>query len=496
MTKRIISLLLVFVMIFSVVSLVACDEVKKNNKATEEEEEDTKKKESSSKKESTSDEETEDTGESQDSDESSESDESKDSGQVEESEGSKESEESKEETSDTNKPTNSSNNKTEDVTMYQINKFTKPVWEGDVSYAEAAFVRQNQNGQVDPIQLLYDIDEIISVRSADLKTLYKEGKDYKVEDGKLVILESGSIPVLAYDKYYFPLTKAEHDVDKLQSKVPAKTNGMGYIVAEQKNESTPGMSAWALAVTYRHAEGNCVVSVPADRSDLFAKFKAKLDNKEEVKIVALGDSITHGWSSSANANMAPNCPNYPLIFQDYIRLNYRLPKLKYTNLSYSGKNSDWALNYCNDRKYVPIDKLCELNPDLVFLAFGMNDACGIAPGKFVTNINTMLNKIKEKCPNAMVVVVGTMLPNAEALWSPGGSPILLYHDDYMTALQEAEKNWTNAVFANVTKAHMEMMTVKTYQDTTGSNTNHPNDYFHRVYANVIIQTVFGYKLAK
>ena len=461
MTRRIISLLLVLVMIFATVSLVACEEKKNRDK------DDTKKTEDgTSGSGDTSNQES--TGGTQDSDEKGES--------------------------ETQKSTSSSTNKNkEDVKMYQIKQFVEPVWAGEVSYAEAAFVRQNASKQVEPIQLLYDIKEIIAVRSSDLKTLYKEGVDYKVENGKLVIIEGGSIPVLEYDKYYFPMTQADHNIDKIQSKVPAKTNGMGYIVAEQKNESQPGMSAWTLAVTYRHDEGNCAVSVPADRSDKFTKIQQKLANREEVKIVALGDSITYGWSSSLNARMAPNCPNYPLIFQDYIRLNYRLPNIKYTNLSYSGKNSDWALNYCSDRKYVPIDKLCEEKPDLVFLAFGMNDACGITPSKFITNINTMLDKIKEKCPDAMVVVVGTMLPNAEALWSPNGSPILLYHDEYMTALQGAEKNWTNAVFANVTQAHMDIMKVKTYQDTTGSNTNHPNDYFHRVYAHVLIQTVFGYK---
>ena len=68
-----------------------------------------------------------------------------------------------------------------------------------------------------------------------------------------------------------------------------------------------------------------------------------------------------------------------------------------------------------------------------------------------------------------------------------------------TALKNAESGWTNAAFANVTRTHMEMIKNaryglngrKTYEDTAGSNSNHPNDYFHRVYAQVIIQTIFG-----
>jgi len=42
--------------------------------------------------------------------------------------------------------------------------------------------------------LLYPIDEIISVRSADLKTVYVKGVDYDVDhQGRLIVLESGSI---------------------------------------------------------------------------------------------------------------------------------------------------------------------------------------------------------------------------------------------------------------------------------------------------------------
>ena len=400
--------------------------------------------------------------------------------------------------SDDAKPSNSSTNKntsssSDDITKYQIKKFTQAIWSGSVSYAEAAFVRQNASKGVDPIQLLYDIEEIISVRSSDLKTLYKEGVDYRVTDGKLEIIEGGSIPVLEYDKYYFPMTQADYDADRLATKVPAKKNGWGYIVAEQRSSGDPGMSAWTLAVTYKHEEGNCAVSVPEDKSEKFATLIQRIKNKEKIKVVAIGDSITAGWSSSMNAHMSPNCPNFPGLVNDYIKLMSRGLAPEYVNLAYSGKSSGWALNYCNDRQYVPIDKLCEEDPDLVYIAFGMNDACSVTPSAFVANINSMISTINQKCPDAMIVVVGTMLPNSEVLWSPNGSPILLYHDDYVATLKAAEKNWTNAVFADVTTAHQEIMTVKTYQDTTGSNTNHPNDYFHRVYANVIIQTIFGYQ---
>ena len=55
-----------------------------------------------------------------------------------------------------------------DVTKFDLDKFLCPIWQGEVSYAEAAFVRESEQGGIEPIELLYPIDEIISVRNDDI----------------------------------------------------------------------------------------------------------------------------------------------------------------------------------------------------------------------------------------------------------------------------------------------------------------------------------------
>jgi hypothetical protein len=110
---------------------------------------------------------------------------------------------------------------------------------------------------------------------------------------------------------------------------------------------------------------------------------------------------------------------------------------------------------------------------------------------YINNINQMVATINEKCPNACIVVVGTCLPNPQFAWNPGGESALKYHIDYIDYLKNAEPNWKNAAHADVTTANIEMYARKVYQDLAGSNSNHPNDFMHRVYAQVIIQTIFG-----
>lgn len=376
-----------------------------------------------------------------------------------------------------------------DVTAYDFYKYISPIWEGEISYAEAAFVREAEEGGIAPIQLLYPIDDIISVRSADLKTEYVPGDDYYIDsDGNLCVIEGGNIPVLAYEDYYFELTQEEHDQNKLATKFPAANKpGYGFIRAEVNNGSG-GMSKWTLAVTYKH-KGECIVSKPETKSEPFAKLLAKLQAGEDVKVVSMGDSITDGWSATGKpgVNVAPYCPAYNNLVTEYMKKTYGV-RVNHQNIAVSGSNSSAAFS--------KIDELCAANPDLLILAYGMNDGCSVYTDTFVYNINRIVKTLKERCPDAAIVVVGTSLPNEEVAWSPGGVSLLQHHKKYAPALLEAEKEWTNAAFADVTTANVEMYDRKVYQDLTGSNSNHPNDYMHRVYAQIVLQTIFGDYMAE
>lgn len=370
-----------------------------------------------------------------------------------------------------------------DVTEFNLEQFLSPIWEGTVSYAEAVFVRESENGGIDPIALLYPIDRILSVRSADLATVYTEGSDYTVEDGKLRILENGRIPRLAYSDYFFPLTDAEHEENRLATKFPAANNhGWGYIRAEI-GAGKPGMSQWTLAVTYEHPAVS-PVNTPADKSAVFASLIGKLKAGENIRIVATGDSITDGWSASGKngVNIPPYCPQYNVLVQNYIEKTFGVTVTQ-KNVGVSGSNTNGGLT--------KLDEICGENPDLVIIAFGMNDGCGIHPDTYTANINTMVSTIAERCPDACTVVVGTCLPNDLVAWGPGGGSLLRYHIDYIESLKAAEKSWKNAAHADVTTVNIEMFRKKVYQDVAGSNSNHPNDYMHRVYAQVVLRTIFG-----
>ncbi len=372
-----------------------------------------------------------------------------------------------------------------DVTKFELDKFLYPIWKEDISYAEAAFVRESEDGSIAPISLLYPIDEIISVRNAALDVKYARGVDYDVdEEGRIVILEGTNIPVLAYKDYFFPMTAEEHAENKLATKFPAyKKDGYGFIRAEI-GAGKPGMSQWTLAVTYTH-KSESIVTIPTNKSESFEKLIAKLEAGKDIKIVATGDSITDGWSASGKngVNIAPYCPQYNVLVEKYIEKKYGV-KVTQKNVGVSGSNTNGGVS--------KLPEICAEEPDLVIIAFGMNDGCGFPVDTYIANINKMVAEIKEKCSDVCIVVVGTCLPNEEISWGlHAENSLLVYHKAYVPALARAEEDWEDAAFANVTSVNEEMYARKVYQDFAGSNSNHPNDYMHRIYAQVIIRTMFG-----
>ncbi len=388
--------------------------------------------------------------------------------------------------------------KEHDVTAYDVKKFTAPIWSGDICYAEAAFVRENEAGDVDPIQLLYPIEQIISVKSADLKTTYKEGTDYKVTaDGKLEIIDGGRIEPWSYDTLYFPVTT---DRDTWIANNSGKgmwwwANHQNMAIIHKEVNNNLGMLGGTVAVTYKHS-GESVVTAPTSyKDDFYGDLIAKLKAGEDVKVVSMGDSITQGWSATgSNADgkqsVAPNTPAYNGILIDYMKDKYPNANITHTNIAVSGSGvRDGAGS-------TKLSQMKAADPDLVIIAYGMNDA-GLTAAEFTQNINQIINYLKTNCPDAVAVVVGTCYPNPEMSWSNGGKSMVIGNGNtdfpmaFANALRAESAKWYNAAFADVASVNKEMYERKSHFDLTGSNSNHPNDYMHRVYAQVVIQTIFG-----
>ena len=349
--------------------------------------------------------------------------------------------------------------------QYDLDAYMAPYWQGDTMYQESVMVLENEDGTVSDIPLLYKAKAIASVRTSDLKTLFKAGVDYELADGKLRILPGSAIPTVAYTDYY-PTTETEKCMQLNEA------YGPGYIFYDEGAT----MHQMQIAVSYIH-EDTFAGETPAYNGDNLPKTMAKLENGAAVKIAIYGDSISTGLNSSGIVGAEPNAEPWFAMFVKRLQKKYPNAQISYYNPSRSGQKSTWGAEQAAT--------LLEDGTDLCIIAFGMNDGTIRNPALlFKSNIQTIMNVASGKNSDCEFVLISTMLPNPESGNFYG------IQKDYLPELLSMETE--GVVVADVTSFHESLLVNKRYFDMSGNNVNHPNDFLARVYGQVVYQTVAGY----
>lgn len=364
-----------------------------------------------------------------------------------------------------------------------LNERLTPVWaDGGTATDETVFVIREKDGGIAPVSLAYPIEEIVCVRDFSLNIEYEEGTDYTVRDGQLVISETGNIQVIPYEQFYFEQYKEGESwltLDGVGGQLMTEAQLIGGV-------PSPGLTQWQIAVTYRHSaewEG----AVPADKSTRFPRLNGKLNAGEGASVVCLGDSISAGWTASGydQVFLKPYCPPYFGLISDYMAARWQ--GVSFANLSVGGMTSGWGAEPAQ------IAAVAARKPDLLIIAFGMNDGSGsgaLSAEAFGRNIRAIVDGVRESCLDCEVLLVSTMLPNAEVCFGPG-SPALNQQGNYAAALAALEAEYEGVALADVTAVHKTLLERKKFQDMSTNNINHPNDYMHRVYAQTALTALFG-----
>ncbi len=118
-------------------------------------------------------------------------------------------------------------------------------------------------------------------------------------------------------------------------------------------------------------------------------------------------------------------------------------------------------------------------PHLIVIAYGMNDVGRRDPEAFRAGISTMLQRIAKANPAAEVILVSTMLGNADWIHTPREM-----FPRYRDAL--ASLTGPGVALADLTDLWQVLLSRKREVDLTGNGVNHPNDFGHRLYAQAIL----------
>ena len=371
---------------------------------------------------------------------------------------------------------------------YDLQTYLYPLWEGTTIYNETLWFADTAEAP-----LLYTPDRVLSVRSYDLKTTYTEGEDYVVDGKSIVVTPDTKIPHMSREEY-FP-------VNPPSSIVLPTADGKYWYIAEGSD-----ISSRQVVVTYAHSDRR-EWKMPLDESAKFPKTMAKLENNEPIKVLFYGDSITVGANSSEFLGYGPRAESYANMVKSYINTRWPQNQMTFKNTAVGGTDSNWGIN----KQYTPaIDQILanegdhfkkrvlDERPDLLFIAYGMNDQESSPDTCFKGNIREMISKVRAQNPNVEIMLISGMIAN------PGTGFYNKDYQAYQDALQELTAEFENVGLATTLSTVLSVygkdeydryISVnkegKRFQDCTANNANHPNDFMMRIYAQTVLHSLFG-----
>lgn len=342
-----------------------------------------------------------------------------------------------------------------------------PVWASDTITNEPLVFIDGGDGK--PVaKLLFEPQEILSIRSANLSTTYQAGRDITLPAAgsrELSLPQGSAVPFLKLEEL-FPPAGAPDAIRAAQGDRAAKFGANRFM---RWAENPRAFLLRQVVVTYRHS-GKWTGFRPQFAGEELKRTLTKLKAKEPLKIAVIGDSISAGGSASVTVRQPPMLPPYDRLMLDKLRKQYG-GDIQLVNLAKGGQVTEWALTQ------IPL--IIDQKPDLLIVAFGMNDGSGrIKPERFGDAHRKLLDGVRAGLPNVDVIFVSPIHGNPE--WT-GSAPDL--YPKYLETLKGFRG--PGLAVADVTTPFGEMLALKSYADLTVNGVNHPNDFGHRLYADVI-----------
>lgn len=334
----------------------------------------------------------------------------------------------------------------------------QPFWRSKTMHGESVlFLKEGDSSA--KARLLFQPTKILKITSSSGETVYEAGRDYLWEAGlREISLPPGSRIV----------RKTPQDLRR-----PAKSQKYALTHRDGNGEilfgATHEYHDMQTLVTYEHDPAEWKGPVPTFDAAKLPRTTKLLREKQPLKVALLGDSISTGCNASGWAKVAPHQPPY----QDLLVLSLEGAygsKVTLENVAVGGTSTPWGV--------ANIGKVTDAKPDLVILAFGMNDSSGRPAKDFQANTEKMIAEVKKALPEAEMILIATMLGNKD--WVALKQELFPQYRDGLASLCKP-----GIALADMTSIWSELLRHKQDWDMTGNGVNHPNDFGHRIYAQVL-----------
>ncbi|HOW65605.1 MAG TPA: SGNH/GDSL hydrolase family protein [Candidatus Paceibacterota bacterium] len=334
-----------------------------------------------------------------------------------------------------------------------------PFWLSRTMEGESVLFIRPDDSSPPRASLLFEPTRILSVRDSAGEKTYEEGRDYIWKRGaREILLPPGS-------RITFKLPRDLRRPAGTQRYALTHRDGQGEILFGAGHE----YHDMQILVTYLHRRDSWPGPVPSYADDRLPRTVRMLQRRQPLRIALLGDSISTGCNASGWANVAPFQPAYQDLFTLNLRRAYGV-SVALTNFAVGGTDTAWGLT--------TINQVADTRPDLVLLAFGMNDASGRPAGEYQANIRRMIDAVRKAQPDTEFILIATMLGNRD--WTLLRHELFGPYRDALGALCQP-----GIVLADMTSLWDVLLQRKKDWDLTGNGVNHPNDFGHRIYAQVL-----------
>lgn len=163
----------------------------------------------------------------------------------------------------------------------------------------------------------------------------------------------------------------------------------------------------------------------------------KLKAGKPLTIVALGDSLTYGWMVKKG---------YLDFLQEMLTEKYPKGKFEIFNRGIPGDTAEGGLHRLKDH-------VLDMNPDLVFIQFALNDAfIGYPVEQYRNNITAIISKLKQasSCEILLMTSVAPADPHEAGLAEPFYGALMAIAEKEHIPLALVHEYWKKKVADGVT----------------------------------------------
>ena len=356
---------------------------------------------------------------------------------------------------------------------FGFNEMTAPYFKGNVIYNETVMLVEDKG--VVSGKLQYEPVRILSVRDYTWEKEYP-ASEYEISGNTLTMKAGGSMPYLTAENL-------------LGKNIPEPYREVSSITNVETDWVLMGGSIYTessliyghqVSVSYVYDVNDVKTEEFADyETSGFPELKEKLISGKDVKIVAIGDSVAEGCSSSGHFGHAPYMENW--VDQSAKALDEKYTgKVSVKNVAVGGKTSEWG------SAAAQINAVASETPDLVMIHFGINDAGGdMTPGTYRDNIEKIVADVQARVPDCEFMLIKAFAPN---------SANYNYNTfkAYWKKLDEIAESYREAFTLDMFTPSLTLLQNKKYMDVTGNGINHVNDYSCRLYAMNILSALIKY----